>query len=295
MSQTGPQSEGSGPSPVPPFGSFSVPEESTVGANPELRIGSTDHSFGPSADPAATPRGGRRLGLLAVAISLLALVVALSSTVFAWRAIDQAADAKDIAIGRGPVQPAGNGGIVPATTPAGQVEEPDNGVSESPTVPAADPNDVPRSPGEPPELNDRTIYEVKYTKQTLTLNAPCNQSMYADLDEPRANVSSDAYDLRLRAGCGSDPSNLRLAEGVEGSESAKPGMTPQECADNVRRAPVPTDAPIPVRKGVMLCVMTDYAAARARGDQWRMILLEIVAVSNDGAVTIQASAWNIPG
>ena len=76
-----------------------------------------------------------------------------------------------------------------------------------------------------------------------------------------------ACDVRQRA-----PS-LRLGDNVQGSESAQPGMTPQECADNIRTAPVPVDKPIPVRKGVLLCVMTDYSAARARGEQWRMILL----------------------
>jgi hypothetical protein len=42
-------------------------------------------------------------------------------------------------------------------------------------------------------------------------------------------------------------------------------------------------------------VTTNYATARESGDVWRMALVEIVAVANDGAVTIQATAWNIPG
>ncbi|MFC6017031.1 hypothetical protein ACFP2T_12550 [Plantactinospora solaniradicis] len=221
----------------------------------------------------------------------MALLLALGSTVFAWRAIDQAKDAKDIAIGRLPV--AGGGPATDAPEAPTAPSTADQG--QTPAEATTAPDDVPRSPGEPPELNERTVYQPEYEKQSLTLRARCGYDMYADLDEPRARVDGAGHDLRFTAACGNEPSSLRLGEGVQGSESARPGMTPQECVDAIRTAPIAEGAKVPVRKASMICVTTNYAAARERGDVWRMALVEIVAVANDGAVTIQATAWNIPG
>ncbi|MBF9134486.1 hypothetical protein I0C86_36985 [Plantactinospora sp. S1510] len=222
---------------------------------------------------------------------MVALLLALGSTVFAWRAIDQAKDAKDIAIGRASLPGGGPATDAPAT-PTGPSTT-DQG--QTPGDPTTAPDDVPRSPGEPPELNERTVYEPKYEKQSLVLRARCSYDMYADLDEPRAAVNEVGYDLRYVMGCGNDAPSLRLGDGVRGSEAARPGMTPQECVDAIRTAPIAQEGRVPVRKATMICVTTNYAAARERGDVWRMVLVEIVAVANDGAVTIQATAWNIPG
>jgi hypothetical protein len=73
--------------------------------------------------------------------------------------------------------------------------------------------------------------------------------------EARANVSSAGYDIRFNMGCSTEP----------------------------------------VHKGIAICLTTDYAAAKARGDRWRMVLVEVVGIDNDGAVTVQLTAWDIPG
>ncbi|MFJ6198150.1 hypothetical protein [Micromonospora sp. NPDC092111] len=220
---------------------------------------------------------------MALAVAVLALLLAFGSTLFAWRAVDQAKDAKSIALRDRTPDAAPT---APVTTVPG--------AAESPSDPPSAPGDVSRSPGDAPLLTEQTVYEPKYEKQPLVLKSTCSYPMYADLDEPRAKTENADTEIRFNAGCGNEPASFRLLDGVEGSEAARPGMTPKECAEKIRSAPVGLNAPIPVRKGTAACVTTDYSAARARGEQWRMILVYVVGVANDGAATVEVSAWNIP-
>ena len=71
--------------------------------------------------------------------------------------------------------------------------------------------------------------------------------MYADLDEPRANVASTGYDLAVRGDCGSTPAYVSLGDGVQGSDSGTISSTPQDCAEHIRTSPL-GDANVPVRK-----------------------------------------------
>ncbi|MFI7577085.1 hypothetical protein [Micromonospora sp. NPDC049497] len=261
----------------------------------------SDPSPGPSVPPSAAgsagaPSEGRpalagrasstgtRFALVALVAAVLALLLASGSALFAWRAVDQAKDAKSIALSG---RPAGTPSQAPPSAATSAAESP---VDSSPSSV----QDVPRSPGEEPELTEQTVYEPKYDKQTLILKARCGYSMYADLDEPRAKNEQDDADLRFIAGCGNQPTNFRLLDGVQGSEAARPGMTPKDCAEKIRSAPVGKDAAIPVRKDAAICVTTNYQEARARGDEWRMILLYVVGVANDGATTVEVYAWDIP-
>lgn len=246
--------------------------------------GTTPPGTGLPVRPAAAPRpGGRGLAVLALGIAGLALLLALGSTIFAWRAVDQAHDAKDIAL-----RPAA--GASAASAPASD--------APSPAAPTASgdtpPDDVPRSPGEAPPLDERTVYRSRYDKQPLTFKVPCGNRMYADLDEPRVMNESTGAEIKFIMGCGNDPSAFTLQDGVDGSEDASAGMTPPACGDKIRTAPIATGAGIPVRKGTAICVTTDYGNARAHGDPWRMILLEVMGVANDGAATVRVTAWDIP-
>ncbi|RKN13793.1 hypothetical protein D7147_30620 [Micromonospora musae] len=226
---------------------------------------------------------GHRIALLAVGVATLALLVAFGAFGFAWRAVDRAEDAKTTALGQPAQDP------TPSSASGGETATPE----ESATVDAPTPAN-PRSPGEAPLLNERTVYRPKYDKQTLILKTRCGYSMYADLDEPRAQNEDTGADLRLVMGCGGDPTVFRLGDGVEGSDAAESGMGPQDCADKIRIAPVGEGAPVPVRKGAALCITTDYGRARASGDEWRMVLIEVMGVANDGATTVQVTAWDIP-
>lgn len=240
------------------------------------------------------PRGGgsgvNRFGALVIGVASLALLASLGSAVVSWRALDQARTARDIASARSPV-------AVPTTGPVG-------GGAPSPTEPAGsggtpgaggEPGEAPRSPGEPPELNEQTVYEPKYEAQSLTLRpAECFTEMRVDLDEPRANVGSNGAEFTLNPGCQAGAPYVQLSPGVDGSEAAHAGMRPQECADAIRAAPIAENAEVPLRKGGWLCFSTNFAKARERRDDWRMVLVEVVSISNDRAVVIKATAWDIP-
>ncbi|MEV0429280.1 hypothetical protein [Micromonospora sp. NPDC050495] len=246
--------------------------------------GTTPPGTGLPGRPAAAPRpGGRGLAVLALGVAGLALLLALGSTIFAWRAIDQAHDAKDIALRPAP-------GTSAASAPAS-----DAPTAAAPTATGETPTeDVPRSPGEAPPLDERTVYRPRYDKQPLTFKVPCSNRMYADLDEPRVMNESTGAEIKFTMGCGNTPSYFTLQDGVDGSEDASAGMLPPACGDKIRTAPIATGAAIPVRKGTAICVTTDYGNARAHGEPWRMILLEVMGVANDGAATVRVTAWDIP-
>lgn len=247
----------------------------------------------PSGRPSGPPlggSGGNRFGALVIGIASLALLAALGSAVVSWRALDQARTARDIASARAPVA-----GPTAATVDAGSPSSPEPAGSGPTPDGGGGPEEAPRSPGQPPELNEQTVYEPQYEAQSLTLKpAECFTEMHVDLDEPRANVGSNGSEFTLSPGCQAGAPYVQLSAGVDGSEAARAGMRPQECADAIRAAPIAENAEVPLRKGGWLCISTSYAKARERRDDWRMVLVEVVSISNDRAVVIRATAWDIP-
>src|SRR5262249_59933437 len=117
---------------------------------------------------------------------------------------------------------------------------------------------------------------------------------YVAREEPRANVAGQGHDLALTVSSKGGVPYFTLGEGVEGSEQGAPGMTPQDCAEKIRIAPISSNAWIPARQGSVLCLTTSFAAAQAQGDVRHMVLMEITAVAADDAVTVQLTGWNIP-
>jgi hypothetical protein len=267
-----------------------VPDDGNAVTNP---VAPTSAGGGTGVPSGTRPSGGgasrgRGVALTALGVSALALLLAFGSVLFAWRAIDQAKDAKSYALAG---RPAGDGST---PTPAG-TETSSSLPSDPPSDPPSEsPSDLPRSPGERPVLTEQTVYETKYEKQPLVLQATCGRTMYADLDEPRAQNDDDQADIRMAIDCTAKVPTFRLMDDVQGSEKAQSGMTPKECADKIRIAPIGRDASVPVRKGTALCITTSYQAAHDRREPWRMILINVVGVSNDGTTTVEVSAWNIP-
>lgn len=268
------------------------------------RAGSPPTGSGPpSAIPPAVPavgRHGERTGRsrLPVVLSGFAVVLAAFALLLGWRALDQAGDAKDIALaGAGTAQPTG-GGAQPAepagTAAAGfgqnQPQEP------PPTTPAAGP-EVTSAPGgsstSEPKLDGTTAYKVKYEKQPITLKASCGNYMYTDLDEPRADVHPGA-DLYYNGACSERAGTLVLTDGVTGSGVGAAGMTAHDCWEKIRTTPLGGEA-VPVRKGVVICLRTSFKEAQDRGDAQRIVLIEVTGVSADNAVDLRLTAWNIPG
>jgi hypothetical protein len=192
-------------------------------------------------------------------LAALALVIAVAATGMAWRAVERL------------------GGPPGADDPAPAAPEPDSPVDDG------------TGGGVQPTLDGFTM---AYAGQPLVLTARCGSVMYADIDEPRGNVEPAGADLRLRRGCADgQPSVLELGDDVDGSVSATPGMTPPDCLEMIRTAPV-GDATIEVHKGVSLCLTTSAAAALSRGENWRVALLVVTAVAVDGAVSLDVTAWN---
>lgn len=254
------------PSSSPPFGTPAAP---------------------PPEDPVARSRS--RLGLLAVGVSLLALVIAVGSAVFAWRAIDQAKDAKAIVLAGGD---RGSGTGPEPTATAVVLPEP-----PPPSGPAGDPTSAPGGPQGtvPPTLGEFTVYEGKYNEQDLTLRFDSNYGNAVDLDEPRVAVDDGTAEFDYRTSSGSTFAQpiLEFEDGVEVSEATNPAVPPKECAERIRTARL-VPPRIPVRKGLVLCVQTSFAKAQERGEPWRMVRLEVTDVAEDKTTTIRVTAWNIP-
>ncbi|TDC31692.1 hypothetical protein [Micromonospora sp. KC213] len=237
----------------------------------------------PPGPPARPPRSGRPVALLALGVAALALLVAFGSALFAWRAVDQAKDAKSIALAGRPAE-------APPAAPPGSASGPAQSPTEAP--PGTDP--LPRSVGEQPELTEQTVYTPAYERKSLKLSATCSAPQYADLDMPQTRNDSAGAEIRLNGSCANEPASFRLLDGVEGSEDAYPGMKPQECSDKIDTALVAPNRRIPASKATVFCLTTNYKDAKARNAPWRMVLVHVVGVANDGVTTIEVTAWNIP-
>ena len=74
-----------------------------------------------------------------------------------------------------------------------------------------------------------------------------------------------------------------------------PGLPASRKAGTAARTAPVAGIGIPVRQGTVVCLQTSFSYARSHGDPWRIVLVEVTGVGNDGTVTVQASAWNIPG
>jgi hypothetical protein len=230
--------------------------------------------------PATPASRGGGVAALALIGAVLALILAAGSALFSFTAMTQANDAKQLA---------GKQANDPGTNPGQRPRDTAGDPSPTAEAPPPDPNAT-----VPPTLGDDTLYTVEYTKQSLTMTARCNYSMHVDLDEPRSDVESNGSDFSFTRGCmPTDPSKFGLGNNVDASMVGTPNMDPRDCADKIRTSPV-GDANIPVRKGMAICLTTSYPAARARGDRWRLVLILVTGVAEDGAVTIEASAWNAP-
>lgn len=242
---------------------------------------------GPPGSPAGVPpqpppaRPGRLRTLVPLVVAAVAVLFAFVSLVVAARAMSVANDAKD-AVAGGAATTAPDSGGAEATEPAPR---------ETPSEAAPPPIDPTSS--DPPELNEQTNYEVETEKESLTLTATGNSDMSLDVDEPRAYSGSQGADLILNA----DYNGQRyfiLGEGVAASSDGAPAMTPKECVDVIRKAPLPSEARVPARQGNVICLFTSFAAAQNSGDDWRVARVTITGERSDGKVTVEVTAWNIP-
>lgn len=218
-----------------------------------------------------------------MAIAVVALFLALLSTVFSWRAAGKASDnADDIK-----ALNARLAAVPAAPAPTELTGQPTTDVTDEPT---ADPTDSPT--GSVPTLNAQTQYKIRYTDQPLQVPVTCSRRIQVDLDEPRVQVGDDVSELYV--GCATPASIMRLGDGVNGSEVQSASVTPIECAERIRTSPLAEDADLPVRKGQVYCLTTSRSVAASSAITWKMVVLSVTATASDGSLTLKATAWDIP-
>jgi hypothetical protein len=215
-------------------------------------------------------------------ISVLALVVAVLAFLLAWRANSRAGEALDKLAGPAPTTAA-------ASAPG---NAPTTGSTPQPTA-SDEPTDG-STAAAAPELNAQTKYTVKYADQPLRIAAECGASVNVDLDEPRVQVDSEIAEFSYFNSCGSNPGPyITFKPEVDGTEADTDAMQPTDCGDRIRTSPLPTGNH-PVRKGQLYCVTTSWTAAQSSARTWKMATFLITGIGQDGALTVKASAWDIP-
>jgi hypothetical protein len=226
-----------------------------------------------------------------VTVTVLAVAAAASAGVGSWLAAGRAGEAADQA--RRAADMIAAGGVAPA----GGRPQPPPGPADSPVAPPVD-TTVETAPADPnatgePRLDERTTYEPKYQKEPLTLSAECRRYMYIDLDEPRADVASEGFDVAFEGGCSAaDPPAIRLGDGVSASSAGSRDSSPADCVEKIRQSPVGGQLRVPARQGAVICLNTSFRAARDRGDQWRIVRLEIMSADLNTA-RVEAYSWNV--
>ncbi|MDT0532034.1 hypothetical protein RM555_23850 [Micromonospora sp. DSM 115977] len=254
----------------------------------------TSDQQGPTVSPppgaggpaAPKPRGGSRWPLVAVGAAALAVVLGLLATVLSLRALDQANDARDIARAAG----AGR----PVDPPPGTDAPSDASTAATPEPTGAAPPSGPTPDGSTePSLSPQTAYKEKYVDERLTLRASCDSNLDIDLDKPEVRVS-DGEELRFNARCGGNSSYLNLAAGTKGTQVDAATIGAADCNDRIEKGSIGQDFNVPARKGVVLCVKTSLSDAQERGDTWKMALVQVTDVNDDGTVVLTVRAWDIP-
>jgi hypothetical protein len=259
-----------------------VTAPSTQGSQPTHPTG---RSTVPSQDSAEAPTGPASAvgpfarGRVAMVLSAIALCVAAVSAALALLAIGRANDAARQASRVGAEienEAAPAGSAAPESEPSG---------AETPTEPLTP---------DPGQLIRTANYTVQYPADELQLQVANCYRVAIDLDEPRVGVEDDSGDLSFHGQCNA-PISFTLPEGVVGAHANSGQVTPNECAELVRKAPLADGGRVPIQRGIVLCVATSLDAARTQGITRKIAVIDVRAVSNGGVVNVEVAAWNVPG
>lgn len=221
--------------------------------------------------------------LLVPGAAVLAVLLSLAAVALAWRARSRATEALDKASSLTVVPPPAQvAGEPPTTGPA--TEPAIDDTSESA------PDDT-----SAPVLNAQTKFTVKYAGKKLSIStSECAAPVKIDLDEPRVGVDDTTKDIWIGPHCNAASLTLSLNTGVDGSKAGSPDVQPAECANLIQLSPLPQDSAQPLRTGQVYCLNTSRDAAKVTANSWKMVVLEVTAIAQDGTVTFNASAWDIP-
>jgi hypothetical protein len=253
-------------SPVPPgFPDFAARPSGPPALDGLYRAGLLDDPTEriPHAAPADRPRRGR-WAVAAVVVAVLALAAAGGSAWFSWQALDHADAAA--AIARRSL-------LAGATAQTAQT---------SPAVSAGAPT------ADPP-----TTFEIGYEAQPMRFQIGCSASLFVDLDEPRVNVDDKHSDLRYVSTCGTNPPSLALGAGADaGSQVTADTRTAEDCTEQIRTSPLGPRATVPVQAGLVLCVLTSLADARAREDSQHLVLLTVTGLAGNATASLTVTSWD---
>ncbi|MEU4426844.1 hypothetical protein AB0F81_40005 [Actinoplanes sp. NPDC024001] len=191
-------------------------EPSTYAAEPPVPEGPTEPLGASEGRP--SKRRGRSAVVLAVLLSLLALLASAGAGMLSWRAFETARSAHD---------------------------------RSSQTAPGTQDDHAASRPAQPEE------YPVSYAKEPLHVQVGCAAVLFLDLDEPRADADEKVADLRYDSRCGDEPPRLSLGAGAAaGSQGSSSDLDAPGCQRAIRTSPLGPGADVEVKKGTALCVLT---------------------------------------
>jgi hypothetical protein len=133
-----------------------------------------------------------------------------------------------------------------------------------------------------------------YADEVLRAQAGCDAVLYVDLDEPRVNVPGTAGDLGYHGRCGAGTPRLALGPGaVAGSSAGEADVGEAGCAKAIRTRPLVSEADLPVRKGLVFCVLTGPPpdSGDLAGAGVRLVRTEITEVAADGTADLRVTSW----
>ncbi|MFC7531267.1 hypothetical protein [Actinoplanes sp. GCM10030250] len=248
-----------------------------------------------SKERAAKPK--RRAGnVLAVVLSVLALVVSAAAGFLSWRAMEAARAAHEQTAqalaggGNATRNQAGNRNGNQAGSQAGNGTGNQAGSQAGSQAGNGTGNQAGNSNGNqaanrPPEPEE---YPVSYAKEPLRVQVGCSAVLFLDLDEPRADAEEQAADLRYDSRCGDEPPRLSLGAGAAaGSQRTGADLDAAGCLRAIRTSPLGPGADVEVKKGTALCVLTS-------GNPAELVLVEIIDVGGTGTAGLRATSWQVP-
>jgi hypothetical protein len=173
----------------------------------------------------------------------------------------------------------------------------------APTATATDPPPVEPATGSPPSeaptppdvLNPQAVYSPVFAGDVLNPQVTGDSDAYIDLDEPRVGADFNRADIVISLPFSGPVPTIQLMERDQAAaEAGNPAVTPEDCAELIRTGPLPQEATVPAQRGTILCITTSPTQAAAQGINQRMVVLRVTALGDDGRMSLEVSAWEVP-